>query len=418
MQLNPRSLTTRVTAAVGVLALGVGLAVVPALSATAGTAGARTATAAECSSAQAALHQAQQQKAAAHRAVVKARKALKKAKKAHHGKAAKVKKAKKVLARADKRYGTANKGVQYRTSRARYACASPTSDTSANSAGRVLGLLALANGLDITAIDASQLTTLLDKLLPGVSDELSPSQLTALLAGFNALGGGDVDPTDLLAQLPSSFSPADIAALLAGAADPSVLEAVFSQILGQLSGLASGFPVPGSFDPTDLLATFAGVFGQLDPTQFGDLLVLLTRATGTAGSTFTLDQLTSMLDTLAPGASDAFGPADLTTMLAVLNGHAASEALLANLLGGQFTPQQLSSVMNGSAPTALVGAVFAQVMAQFATAGAGGLELPSGFDLSTLTNLVSTVTDLFGVLTGGGVLPVICGIIPLPGLCP
>jgi hypothetical protein len=198
-----------------------------------------------------------------------------------------------------------------------------------------------------------------------------------------------------------------------------VITGLVNELLGELSGLAGGVPLPGSFDPTDLLTTFAGVFGALNPTQFGDLLVLLTRATGNAGSTFSMDQLTNLVGGLAPGALDAFSPDQLTTMLAVLNGHTVSESVLSNILGGQFTTQQLSSVMGGTASSDLTGQVFSQVMAQFATGGNGGLTLPSGIDSTQLASLVTTVTSLVtGLLGGGGgILGGICAVLPLPGLC-
>lgn len=387
----------------------------PATAATARPA--RTATAStECANAQAALAQARQQRRAAHAALVTARIALHRARAGHHPvKAARIQKR---VTRLVARNHTLAGVVATRSSRMSYACAAPTSTARAVGTGKGLALLALADGLPVSLIGVDQLTALLNTLLPGVTSQLSAEQLTALLGGFNAVGGG-VDPTDALNVLSGEFSPADIASILAGTASPELLTNLAEELLGELSGLAGGSDLPGSVDPTDLLNTFAGVFGALNPTQFGDLLVLLTRATGNANSTFSMDQLTSLVGGLAPGALDAFSPDQLTTMLGVLNGHVVSESVLSNILGGQFTTQQLSSVMGGTAGSDLTGQVFSQVMAQFATGGDGGLALPSGLDSTQLADLVSTMTSLVtGLLGGGGgLLGGICGILPLPGLC-
>lgn len=404
--------------AVAVVATAMSFAPVITTSASAAPAGATAPSAAvECSSARTALTQAQKQQRVAKAGVTKARKALKKARKAHN--AAKVRKAKKALTRAVNRYNAAGKTVSAKQSRVTNACAAPTSTQRATSTGKALNILAVADGLSVGPIDLGQLTALLDRLLPGVSGALTTDQLGAMLMGFNAFGDGSaINPADALSLLGGAFSPAQVTQLLSGLANPALIQGLAEHILGQVGGLG-GLTAPGGFDPTALLDTFAGMFGNLDPSQLGDLLVLITRATGSAGSTFNLSQLTGLLNSLAPGASSAFSSSQLTSMLATLNTHAVSEATLSNLLGGQFSVQQLSSVMSGSAGADLAGKVIAQVLAQLGTAGAGGLSLPSGMGLSQLTSLISTVTDLVGSILGGGggPLPGLCGIIPLPLLC-
>lgn len=402
------------------LAAAVAVSVIGAVPVLAGPASAgssaptRAAVTAECGGAQAALAQARRQQGVARANLAKARKVLRKAKAAH--KPAQVRKARKAVDRIAKRHRTLTRTVSYRQKRLNYACAAPNSAARANAAGSALGLLAIANGLDLETIDLNQLTALLDQLLPGVADQLSDGQLTALLAGFNALGG-DVDPTALLAQLAGGLGAGDITALLAGIADPAVLQALAGHLLGELSLMGGGFALPESFDPTGLLATFAGIFGQLDPSQLGQLLSLVTAATGGDASALDLSQVTSLLDSLVPGISEVLDPAQLTALFISFTGSELSPDVLATFLGGQFSPEVLAGVLAGTAPDEVVGAVIAQVMAQLATAGGGSLLLPSDLGLEALTGLVDTVVDLLDALTGGGVLPVICGILPLPGLC-
>lgn len=418
MRLHSRSTHRRARAVASTLALAVSLATVPALLSPAGAvsspAAASTASA-RCNAATTALQHAKHQQAAARLAVVKARKALKKANRHHH--AARIAKAKRALATANSRYRTATNSVKYRQSQARYDCASPTSTTHATGTGEKLGVLALAKGFSAGPINLGQLTTILDQLLPGVTDHLDPSQLTALLSGFNA-GAGGLDPTEALALLSGGFSPTQITGLLGGTAGSDVLTGLVGDIIGQLGGLGGGLPIPGGFDPTTLWNTFAGMFGNLNPSQLGSLLGLLATGFGKGGTTFSPTQLTNMLNGLVPGAASGFNPSQLTSMLGALNGGGLDASTLANLLGGQFSPAQLTSVLTGTAGTALLGNVIAQVMAQLAAAGGGGLALPGGLDTTALTGLVSTLTGLFAGLTGGGVLPSLCSIVPIPLVCP
>ncbi|HEX4190174.1 MAG TPA: hypothetical protein VHZ06_04205 [Marmoricola sp.] len=425
MQLNPRSATTRTQAAVSVLAVTVGLTLAPALLVTANATSSGHASAdlpassAACASAEAALTHARTQQAVAKRAAVKARKALAKAKKARAHRAAKVRRAKKALKRADRRYVVASRSVASHSSAARSTCKTTAPATSsATGTGQELGLLGLADGASLGPISASQLTSLLDQLLPGAADSLDPSQLTAVLGGFNGADGLDlVDAATLLSGI---LDPSQIGDLLGGSASPAELTSLVTDIISRLSSLGGGLPIPGGFDPTGLYETFAGMFGDLSPDQLGSLLAMLTSAFGAGSSTFDSSQLTSLLDSLVPGISDEFDSSQLTDMLGALNGGDLSASTLSNLLGGQFDPSQLLSVLGGTAGQDLLSSVITQVMAQLATAGGGGLALPAALDPTQAASLISTVSSLVtGLLGGGGgVLPVVCGIVPIPLVCP
>lgn len=413
MNLTPRSVLTRAQAAVCVLAVTVGLTVAPAMIVPANASGPGTP---ECASAQSVLARAQNHQGAAHQRAARAAKALKNAKKAHVHRAVKVKKAKKAVAAANPGYAAAKSAVKIRQAQARSACANPAPIPAAVNAGKKLSLLGLGNGLPVGALDASQLTALLDQLLPGVASQLNPAELASLLSGFNA--GSSLDPAAALALLTGVLDPAAITSLLSGAAGPEVLTGLIEDIIGQLSALGGGLPIPSSFDPAGLWDTFAGIFGALSADQLGSLLAMVTSALGMGAADLNLEQLTGLIDSLVPGISEQFDAGQLTAMLAGINGGGLSADTLANLLGGQFSPTQLLDVINGTAGQALLGSVIAQVMAQLGTAGGGGLELPGALDLAAITALITTVTDLITAVLGGGILPIVCGLIPIPLLCP
>lgn len=394
-------LTHRALSTLAILAVTASLAVVPGLAQTATATDAplvpaRTSVTAECAAAQAALSAARTSKAKAHRAVVKARKALRKATKTHRP--VKVRKAKRVLKKARHRYQVRTHRVRVQTARVGYACSSPRSAARATGTGMKLDLLASASGLVTQVIDLTQLNALLDRLLPGVGDQLDAGQLTALLTGFNS---GALSLDEATALLGGFFSPEEIEALLGGTASPELVLELAEHIIGQLSGLAGGFPVPGSFDPTGLLETFAGIFGSLDPAQLGGLVDLLLSAVGESGTSLDPAELTDLLDALIPGLSSALDPAELTSMLDAVNAGSLDPATLTNLLGGQFTAAELGDVQGGTASADLVGEVLANVVAQLGTLGGDDLELPGMLDPTVLQDLVDTVTGLVADLLGG-----------------
>jgi hypothetical protein len=410
-------LKNRTVSAVVSLAVGATLAVAPALLAPASatpapSADARMTVTAECAAARTGLANAQSQKAAAHRAVVKAKKKLRKAKHSHRP--ARIKKAKRVLKKARHRYAVRSRAVNTQNKRVAYACAAPTSATRANATGQKIDLLVLATGTLTSLLDTTQLTALLDRLLPGVSGVLSPAQLTSLTSGFNT---GPLTLDDATALLDGSFTPAQLTSILDGTASPALVLDLADHIISQLSGMAGGFPIPGSFDPTDLLQTIAGVFGTLDPSQLGSLLALVTLGVNGDPTGYDLTKLTTLLDALVPGVSTQLTPTQLTSMLTALNAGGLDAGTLTNLLGGQFSAAQLQQVLAGTAGSDLLGGVIANVMAQLGTVGGGNLALPGTLDPSVLTSLVSTVTtlvtDLLGGVLGGGTGGLVCTLLPI-----
>lgn len=238
----------RAASAVVSVAVTASLAVVPAVlqPASAAPSGvARASVTAECTAAQDALVAAKTAKAKAKRALVKARKALRAAKRSHS--APRIKKAKRHLKHARKRYAARSHAVSVQAARVGYACSAPTSSARATGTGVDLSLLAVVTHT-ATTLDLTQLKALLDTLLPGVSSHLSDAQLQALLAGFNA---GTPTLDDLTILLGSVFTPAELQSLLDGTASPTLVQALTDQIIGELSGL-SGVQVPGGLDASAL----------------------------------------------------------------------------------------------------------------------------------------------------------------------
>jgi len=412
MQLRRRTASvTAIFAMAASLAVTLG-ALDTATAAPAPAAPARTVVTAECAAAHAALASARASKRAAHRNLVKARKALRKAKHTHRPE--KVRKAKRVLTTARHRYAVRSSRVRVRYARVGYACSSQNSAAHATGTGMVLNLLATTSGVVTQVIDLAQLDALLDRLLPGVADQLDAGKLSALLAGFDS---GPLSLDDATLLLGSVFSTDELQALVDGTADPALVLELADHLIGELSGLGGGFPVPGSFDPTDLFETFAGMFGSLDPAQLGGLVDLLLTATGQGGTA--LDdtaQLADLLDALYPGLSSSLDPADLTAMLDAVNAGSLDADTLSNLLGGQFSADELQQVLDGTASTDLVGSVIAAVLAQLGTIGGGDLVLPGALDSAALLDVVDAVSavvaDVLGGLGGGSgvctLLPLLC----------
>jgi hypothetical protein len=409
-------LKNRTVSAVVSLAVGATLAVVPALLAQASgspapSSEARMTVTAECAAARTGLTNAQSQKAKAHKAVVKAKKKLRKAKHTHRK--VRIKKAKRVLKKARHRYTVRSRAVNTQNKRVAYACAAPTSATRANATGQKVDLLVMATGTVTSLLDTTQLTALIDRLLPGVSGVLSPAQLTSLTSGFNT---GPLSLDDATALLDGSFSLTELQSILGGTASPALVLDLANHIISQLSGMGGGLPIPGSFDPTALLQTISGVFGTLDPSQLGSLLGLLMTAVGSGGNTLDATQLTSLLEGLVPGSSAQLSPAQLTSMLTTLNAGGLDAGTLTNLLGGQFSLTQLQQVLAGTAGTDLVGEVLANVIAQLGTLGGGGLTLPGTVDSGVLSSLVTSITTLVTDVIGSLVTTIgntVCTLLPI-----
>ena len=256
-------LKTSLVSAVATVAVTASLAVGPGLhqpTVAAPAAPERTSVTAQCAAAQSALVSAKRSKAKAHRALVKARKALRRAKHTHSS--TRIKKAKRTYARAKHRYAVRSRNVRVQNARVGYACSSPRSSAHAAGTGMKVDLLAVATGAAGKVIDPTQLTAVLEQLLPTVTSHLSSGQQNALLNGFN-LGTPSLDDATVL--LGSVFSTAELQSLLGGSPDPALVLTLTRNIIDELSGL-SGVPVPGTLDTTALqgiVGTVTGLLGGL-----------------------------------------------------------------------------------------------------------------------------------------------------------
>ncbi|GAA4825993.1 hypothetical protein ACFQ0K_18835 [Nocardioides caeni] len=420
MALVPRVLVslTAVAVTAGLVLVPSTTTAAPAIAAAAPSAG--SAPSAECTRAQSSLARARRNKVAADRAVLRAKRELRRAQR--NDRPAKVTRARKRnLAAANRRRAVAARRVVHWQGVKRSACAQPASEPEVQ-IGQQLDLLSLLlGGGAVGTISASQLAVLLDKVLPGISGHLDPTQLAGVLTGFNA--GSGLSLGQLTSLLGGGFDPGDVADLLTGSADPAAVQEFLTNIVGQLSALGGGTLPPAPLDPAQLLALtdlLAGITGNLGPIQLGGLLALLAAGTGESGA-LDLDELTTLLDGLLPGLADQFDPSELTALLSAFDAGAPGAAELADLLGGLFSPEQLLSVLAGTPTDALFGEVIAQVLGQFAAVAGGSLPVIGTLDPSVLTDLLDTVTGLLGGLLGGSgggggeggnplcqILPILC----------
>lgn len=270
-------LTKRTYSAVVAAVVAASVAVAPALLQSAAAAPARASVTQECADAQTAHALAQSGKSRAHRKVVKARKALRSAKHSHRP--ARIRKAKRHLKAAKSRYVARSHNERVQAARVGYACSAPNSSARATGTGMKLDLLAIATGQGGKQLDPAQLAAMLEDLLPGVTGGLSQSQLDALLSGFNS---GTPSLDDLTVLLGSVFTPDQLQSLLSGSPDPSLVLALTSHIISELSGLTSGaVPVPGGLDATALQTIVDTVTTLLSG-------VTTTTTTSTSGSGGTL----------------------------------------------------------------------------------------------------------------------------------
>lgn len=258
MQFHAPSLSRRVQSMLCALTVTAGLTLAPALALSA-SANELPPAPIECSAAKAAWQQAVRQQQAAHAAALAATKAVAKSRAAHQS-ATRQQALKNIQLSASKRYWAKTSTSKVRHTRMGYACSAPTSAVRAYGAGKTLALLAIASGLDVGAINAAQLTALIEQFLPGIAGDLDAGQLTALLKGFNT--GTDLDPTQVLGLLGGLFSPDQITAILGGVASPEVVTTLLATLLGQLSGLGGGLPIPGELDLAGILETVTGILGS------------------------------------------------------------------------------------------------------------------------------------------------------------
>lgn len=273
--------TKRTYSAMVGMVVAASVAVAPALMDSASAAPARASITQECADAQTAHALAQSGKSRSHRKLVMARKALRSAKHSHRP--AKIRKAKRHLKAAKSRYVARSHNERVQAARVGYACSAPNSSARAAGTGMKLDLLAIATGQGGKLLDPTQLTSLLEGLLAGVTAPggLSQSQLDALLSGFNS---GTPSLDDLTVLLGSVFTPDQLQSLLGGSPDPSLVLALATNIVNELSGLTSGaVPVPGSFStttPQDIINTVTGVLGPITTT-----VTTTTGTTTTSGGT-------------------------------------------------------------------------------------------------------------------------------------
>ncbi len=144
-------------------------------------------------------------------------------------------------------------------------------------------------------------------------------------------------------------------------------------------------------------------------------LNLLAVATGAAGKVLDPTQLLALLDELLPGVSSQLDAGQLTSLLSGFNAGTPSLDDLTILLGGTFTPDQLQSLLAGSASPTVVLALTEQIIGELS--GLSGVPVPGTLDTSALQTIVDSVTSLFGGLadgTGGtgGTGGVVCTLLP------
>lgn len=394
------------------LALGVGmLAVAP-------TSPARAADTAACTDAKAAVTRAVKHEHTTKHRLVLAKRALAKAKRTHRK--AKIAKARKVVRTRTRTHRRAAVALRNARSHRSSACATTGGNggggtTPAAGLGSLLALLtASLNGGSVPALDASQLTSLLDSLYPGASSALSPSDLTAILAAFDS--AGSLDPTQLtglLAGLPGAdqLDPTQLVGLLSGGSlDPTALTGLLTTVTGALGDLGPtglGNPADAVTAITGLLGTLLG--GQTDPTQALGTLLGLLAAAGGGGTIPGLDasQFTSLLNGLYPGASTALDPAALTALYSAFpDAGSMNLTQLTDLLSGigasGVDPTQLLAVLNGSP----LSAGQATALTSSITALLSGV---SGTSFTSPANPLAAVGSLLQSLLGG----VLCGVLNL-----
>lgn len=273
-------LTQRTLSALAAAVVTASLAIAPALVQSASAAPSRAAVSQECADAQTAHALARSDQTRAHRKVVKAKKALRKAKHTHRP--ATVRKAKRHLKVAKQRYATRTHNERVQAARVGYACSAPNSSARAAGTGMKMDLLAIATGQGGKLLDPTQLSALLEGILPTVTGALDAGQLSALLSGFNS---GTPSLDDLTVLLGGQFTPDQLQSLLGGAPDPSLVLALTSNIVSELSGLTGGaVPVPGGLDTTALQGIVTTVTGLLSPIT----TTVTTTTSGTGGTGGTL----------------------------------------------------------------------------------------------------------------------------------
>lgn len=415
------STSKRVLVAVTALAVAATLALVPGLGASASAAGAAQAASAQCESARSALWSAQASQAKAKAKVAKKKKAVKKAKKAH--KVVKVKKAKKQLKKAKKQHRRTVAATSARANTAYAACrVAYTVPGSPAAAGKEVGMLGSFLGGDLLQLlNPQQLLSFLEAIFPDISSLFSPAQLLEMLGGFNASGFPGVE--ELSKMLGGGFSTAElqelVGALDGGSLDPALLKKFADTVMVHLGGLAGGVAVPsGGFDAGGLADLVDGLIGNLSVGQLGSLVALLKQGLGFLSAIPSTAKLQELLDGLVPGLGEEFSPSELTAMLTAANGSLPGVAELGNLLAGNFSSADLSSLLSEPLDTGLVNQVLAVAVGQLGVRAGGTLPDPTALTGSLLATVADSVTGILnsvlnGIGGGGGgglcvLLPILC----------
>ncbi|MDP3894071.1 hypothetical protein [Nocardioides sp.] len=350
-----------------------------------------------------------------------AKKKLRKAKRADASptKATKVKKAKKRVKKAKKRLKRAKR--QLRAAKADQAAKcqtttpEPTPEERADALGGLLAIILGGSGADPVTMTLEQLTSVINLFVPGLTEQLDPAVLQALLDG---LGGSDLDPQALADLLGGGFDPALLTDLLSGFGggdiplDPTLLTAILQQLTDQLAGLAPGFPAP-TLTPEGLVGLLADLLETIGLGQLGQLLeMLLSGATGGDVPELSPEALTALLTSL--GVADALDPSQFMALLNGINGGGFDSAALAGVIGGGLDAGGLDALAGAVDPGLLQ-----MVLAQLGGFSLDGFGLPgtpvTGAEADALQQAFTEIAEtLVAALLGGEGAPTL-GDIPLLG---
>lgn len=122
---------------------------------------------------------------------------------------------------------------------------------------------------------------------------------------------------------------------------------------------------------------------------------LLGLATGTVTQVIDLVQLTALLDRLLPGVAGLLNPAQASALLGGFNAGDLTLDDASLLLGSTFSPEQLQSLLAGTAGPELVLALAQDIVGQLSGLTGGIVPVPGSFDP---TALLETFAGMFGSL--------------------
>lgn len=122
---------------------------------------------------------------------------------------------------------------------------------------------------------------------------------------------------------------------------------------------------------------------------------ILGLGTGTVTQVIDLVQLNALLDRLLPGVAGLLDPAQQTALLGGFNAGDFSLEDATLLLGSTFSPEQLQSMLAGTASPELVLALAQDIVGQLSGLTGGVVPVPGSFDP---TALLETFAGMFGSL--------------------